>query len=179
MEVELVEILVGKGLAVHLLYALGEQTAVQTDKTALWQFADERRNILMLYIGIGIELRPCGRIVGIHIIGEELHLLHSLTVFGVFLTVNDETFCHFKVSLTHQCLLNLILDIFNGDVVMDIKMRQDFGDGSEVGRLFHTVERLEDSVHNLVERELLSRSIALGNGEVLDFHVSFKLFFCD
>ena len=49
-----VDVLVGQLLAVHLLNAVGQQATVQADEVRLGQLADERGNIFMLHVGVGV-----------------------------------------------------------------------------------------------------------------------------
>ena len=56
MVCQFVNVFVGQLLAVHLLDAVGQQAAVQADETRLGQFTDERGNVLVLHVRIGIIL---------------------------------------------------------------------------------------------------------------------------
>ena len=80
---EQVDIFLGGLLAIHLLDAVGEQTAVETDEIRLGQLAYEGGDILVLYIGVGVILRACGCIGSLAIVGEELQFFHRLAVCGV------------------------------------------------------------------------------------------------
>ena len=51
-----VNILVCQRLAIHLLYAVGEQAAVKADEARLGQLTNERGDVLMLHVGVGIIL---------------------------------------------------------------------------------------------------------------------------
>ena len=125
----------------------------------------------MFHIGVGIVLGACSGIDGIAILGEELQLLERLAVLGVLLAIENERFGHSVVSLAHQGFLYLILDVFNLDVVADVEMVDDLGDGAEVGRLLYAVEGFDDGVHNLVQGETVLGAIALSDSEVFYFHV--------
>ena len=87
---EQVDVLVGQLLVVHLLDALGEQTTVQTDEVRLGQLANQRGNVLVLHIGVGVELGRGGCIGRLHIVGQELQLSQRLTILGVLLAIKHE-----------------------------------------------------------------------------------------
>ena len=165
-----VDILVGQLLAEHLLDAVGQQAAVQADEVRLGQLADERGDIFVLNVGIGVVLRTGGRIDGVHVVGEELHLLQRLAILGVLLAIDDERLGHAVVALVHQSLLHLVLDVLDGDIVMDVQVAENLRDSAQVGGLIDALERLDDGVHDLVEREAVFRAIPLRDGKVFDFH---------
>ena len=56
------DVLVGEGLAVHLLDTVGKQPAVQADEVRLGQLADERSDVLVLHVGISVVLRTGGSV---------------------------------------------------------------------------------------------------------------------
>ena len=85
-----VDILVGQLLVIHLLDALSKQTTVQTDEVRLGQLANQRSNVLMLHIGVGIKLRTGSGISRLHIVGQELQLSQRLTILGVLLAIKHE-----------------------------------------------------------------------------------------
>ena len=87
---QFVDIFVSELLAVHLLDALHEQATVQTYEVFLGQLTGERGDVLMLHIGVGIEFRAGGRILCLHIVGEELHLVEHFAVLLVLLPVDDK-----------------------------------------------------------------------------------------
>ena len=132
MVVELVEILVGEGFAIHLLDAVGEQTAVQTDEAGLGELADERGDVLVLHVGVGVVLRTRGGILCLHVVGEELHLLQRLAVLGVLLAVEHEALRHLVVALAHQCFLNLVLDVLHADALLNVEVAEDLRHYAEV-----------------------------------------------
>ena len=53
---QLINILIGQILTIHFLDAICEQTAVQTYETTLGQLTNQRGNVFVLHIGIGIKL---------------------------------------------------------------------------------------------------------------------------
>ena len=167
---QLVDVFVGQLLSVHLLDAVGQQAAVQAYEVRLGQLADERGYVFVFHVGIGVVLRTGGRVDRLHVFREELHLLQRLAVLGVLLTVEDKRFGHAVVALAHQRFLHLILNILHGDVVVDVQVAENLRDSAQVRRLIDALERLDDGVHDLVEREAVFRAIPLRDGEVLDFH---------
>ena len=122
---EQVDIFLGGLLAIHLLDAVGEQTAVETDEIRLGQLAYEGGDILVLYIGVGVILRACGCIGSLAIVGEELQFFHRLAVFGVALAIEHKGLCHLIVAFLHQGFLHLILDVLHLDTLMYVEMADD------------------------------------------------------
>ena len=167
---ELVDIFVGELLAIHLLDALNQQPSVQPDEVFLWQFTGERGNILMLHVGVGVEFRACGSVLGLHIVREELHLVEHFPVLLMLLAVYNKRFCDAIVALSHECLLDLVLYVLHFHAILDVEMAENFGDGSKVDRFVDRIECFEDRIHDLVERESFFRAVTLGNGEVVHFH---------
>ena len=124
----------------------------------------------MLHVGVGVILRSCGGVGSLHVVCKELQTLQSLTVFGVLLAVEHERFCHFVVALAHESLFHLVLYFFYLDALVNVDVAYDFRHCAEVGSCTNTIERLDDGVHYLVERESVFRTVAFGNGKVLHFH---------
>ena len=165
-----VEIAVGELLAIHLLDAVGQQAAVEADKVRLGQFADEGGDVLVLHVGVGVVLAARGGVGGVHVVGEEPQLLHRLAVFGVTLAVEHEALGHLVVALLHQSHLHLVLDLLDGDAVVDVEVRQNLRQAPQVDGLLHRVESLEDGVHNLVERKALGLTVTFGDCKCACFH---------
>ena len=164
-----VQIFVGKFLAVHSLDAVGKQTAVQTNETLLWKFANKGGNVLVFHVGIGVKLRAGGCILCVAVVCKEAHLLQYLAVFGVLVAINDEAFSHVVVSFLHQSLFYLVLDVLYFYVVVNLNVRENFRNCAEVGGFAYAVECLYDGIHNFVERETVFRAVAFGDGEILHF----------
>ena len=53
-------------------------------------------------------------------------------------------------AFLHQGFLHLVLDVLHRDVIVDVQMAEDLGNGSQIGGFFHTVECLDDGIHDLV-----------------------------
>ena len=79
------------------------------------------------------------------------------------LAIEHKTLGHIVILLLHQSHLDLVLNLLHRDTVVDVKVRQNFGERAEVDRLFHRIEGLDDGVHNLVEREAIGISVSLGD----------------
>ena len=88
----------------------------------------------------------------------------------MLLAIEDEGLCHAVVALAHKGFLYLILDVLNLDVVADVEMVDDLGDGAEVGRLLYAVEGLDDGIHDFVQGETVLGAVTLGDCEVFYFH---------
>ncbi len=165
------DIPVGQLLAVHRLDAVGQQATVEADEIRLRQFADQRSNILVLDVGVGIVLGPRGGVGSLAIVRQELHLLHRLAVLGVALAIEHKALGHVVVFFLHQGHFDLVLDFLDRDAVVDVEVRKDFGQGSKVNGVLHCVECLDYGIHNLVEREAFGAAVALGDCEdIATFH---------
>ena len=167
---QFVDVFIGQFLAVHLFDTVGEQTTVQTDEVRLGQLAYQRGNVLVLHVGIGIVLGSRSGIDGVGVLGEEHHLLKCVAIFRMCLAIEDERLGHVVEALAHQGFLYLILDVLDGNVVVNVQMAKNLGDSSKISRFFHAVESLDDGIHNLVQRELSLRTIAFCNRKVFNFH---------
>ena len=129
---QLVYVLIGQLLAVHLLYAVGEQTAIEAYEARLRQLAYERGYVLVLHIGVGVVLRARGGVGGLHVVGEELEFLQSLPVLGVLLAVEHERLGGLVEALLHQSLLHLVLDVLHLYVIVYVDVADDPRHGAEV-----------------------------------------------
>ena len=160
-----VDVAVGQLLAVHALDTVGQQAAVEADEAALGQLADKRGDVLVLHVGVGVVFGACGGVGGVDIVGQEAQFLHRLAVLGVLLAVEDEALGHVVVAFLHEGHLDLVLDFLDGDAVVDVESCEDFRQPAQVDGLAQGVERLDDGVHNLVQREAFSLPVAFGDGE--------------
>ena len=115
-----VEVAVGQFFAIHLLDAVSQQTAVEADETALRQFANQGRNVLVLHVGVCVVFAACGGVGRIDIVGQEAQLLHCLAVLCMLLAVEDKTLGNAVIALLHQGLLHLVLYLFDGNTVVDV-----------------------------------------------------------
>ena len=120
---EEVDIFVSQLLTIHLFDTVYQHSAIQTDETLLWKFADKRCDILVFNVRIGVKLRTSGSILRYTIVCEEFYFLNCFAVFCVLLAIYNEALCHLIEALFHQSFLNLILYILNFDVVMYVKVR--------------------------------------------------------
>ena len=123
--VEQVEVAVGEFLAVHLLDAVGEQAPVDADEARLGELADERGDVFLLHVGVGVVLRAGGGVRGVDVVAQEVDFLADLAVFGVFLAVQDVVFGHSVILFGHQCRFHLVLDFLDGHAVGHADAAQD------------------------------------------------------
>ena len=86
------------------------------------------------------------------------------------LAIEDERLGDMIEAFAHQGFLHLVLDILHRDVIVDIQMADDLRDGSQISGFIHTLERLDDSIHDFVQRELGLRPVSLRDGKVFNFH---------
>ena len=135
--VKLVYVFISKSLAVHLLDTVGEQATVQADEARLREFADERSDVLVLHVGIGIVLRACGCVRCVTIVGKELEFFECLAILRVKLSIYDERLSHLEVALTHKSLLHLVLDILHRDAVKNINVADNLRYRSQIYILVH------------------------------------------
>ena len=124
MLVQQTHVLVAQLLAVHLFDALGQQTAVQTDEALLRQLADQRSDVLVLYVRVRVKFRTLCCVTCLHIVHHEIQTLLGLTVLGVTLTIEDERFRHLIITLRHQRHLYLVLDLLYGLFVTYSEVRK-------------------------------------------------------
>ena len=148
---QLVDILISQLLAIHLLDTVCKQLAVETDKARFGKFTYQRSDILVLHIGIGIILGTRRSIGSFQIVGHKAHTLQRLAIFGMLLAIEHKRFGHLVVALRHERLLYLVLNILHLDIIVDIKPTENLGHITQIHRLLHRVERLDDGIHNLVE----------------------------
>ena len=127
MVVEVIEVLVGQFLAIHILDAIAEHTAVEADEARLGQFADERGDVLLLHVGVGVVFAAGGGVACVAVVDEELHLVLHLTILIVLLAIEDISLGHLVIALGHQGSLHLVLDLLHGDAVVDVETAQDVG----------------------------------------------------
>ena len=78
MAVEQTQVFVRQLLAVHLLDAVGQQTAVQADEVPLREFADQRGDVLVLDVGVGVVFRSRCRVLRIAVVDQEVELFAVL-----------------------------------------------------------------------------------------------------
>ena len=108
-------------LAVHLLDAVAQHASIKTNVITLGQFADERSDVLLLYIGVGVVFASRSGI-GCRAIGdEEVEFLERLTVFCMAIAINHVVLCHGVVALSHQGNLHLVLNFLYADTVVNTK----------------------------------------------------------
>ena len=124
MVVEQIEIFVRQLLAVHLLDAVRQQTAVQTYEVLLRQLTDKRGDVLVLDVGIGVVLAARSGIRGIAIVDQELQLLAILTILSVLLAIEHIALGHGEVTLRHERDLHLILYLLDAHAVRDVHAAQ-------------------------------------------------------
>ncbi len=165
-----VDVAVAHLFAVHLFDSVGEQAAVEADEAALRQFADKGSDVLVFHVGVGVELGTCSGVGSHHIVAKEVQLFHRLAVLGVLLTVEDEALGHIVVALLHQRHLNLVLNLLDGDAIVDVNQGENFREFAQVDGLFLRVERLDDGVHDFVEREAFLRPVAFGDVKAVGLH---------
>jgi len=163
MAVEQFEVTVGDFFAVHLLQPVGQQAAVETDEVLLGQLADERGDILVLDVGVGVVFRAGGGVLGLAVVHQELQLVAHFAVFGMFLPVDDVGFGHLVVAFGHQRRLDLVLNLFDGRAVRDADASQNLGEHLVGGETPDREEGFGDGRTDLVDRETLAFAVALGD----------------
>ena len=84
---EEVDIFVSQLLTIHLFDTIYQHSAIQTDETLLWKFADKRCDILVFNVRIGVKLRTSGSILRYTIVCEEF--LFSQLFLGLLCAVGD------------------------------------------------------------------------------------------
>ena len=173
-----VKVLVRQFLAIHFLHPVGQQPAVQADEVRLGQFANQRGDVFMLHIGVGIVLRTGSGIGCLTIVRQKLQFVHHFAVLRMALPVEHERLCHPIMPLAHQGFLYQILNLFHLDAVVQVEPADDFRNITQADRLVHRTECFDNGIHYLVEREAVGRSVPLHNCKVIGFHHCFHCFSC-
>ena len=75
------------------------------------------------------------------------------------------------VSLAHQGLLHLVLNILHCNIVMHVEMIEDLRHNGQISRFMYTLKCLDDGIHDLVERKLVFRTVSLRDSKVLNLHI--------
>ena len=163
MLLEQVQVFVRQLLAVHLLDAVGQQAAVQADEVLFRQLADQRGDVLVFDVGVGVVFRAGGGVLGLAVVHQELQLVAHFAVFGMFLPVDDVGFGHLVVAFGHQRRLDLVLNLFDGRAVRDADASQNLGEHLVGGETPDREEGFGDGRTDLVDRETLAFAVALGD----------------
>ena len=132
-----VKVAVGQLLAVELLDAVAEQTAVEAYEVRLRQLADKGGDVLVLHVGVGVILGARGRVGSLTIVDEELELVSHLAVLEMALAVEHKRFGSLVVLLLHKRHFHLVLDVLHAHAVAEAQVGHH---GIDVGR----VDRLID-----------------------------------
>ena len=132
MVLEEIDVAVGGFLAVEGFNLVAKQTAVQADKALLGEFADERGDVLVLYVGVGVVLGAGGGIGRVAIVDEEAELVGRFAVVLMALTVEHESFCGLEMAFRHQCHLHLVLYVLHAHAVAEAQV---VGDGFQLFRV--------------------------------------------
>ena len=132
MVLEEIDVAVGGFLAVEGFNLVAKQTAVQADKALLGEFADERGDVLVLHVGVGVVLGAGGGVGRVAIVDEEAELVGRFAVVLMALTVEHESFCGLEVAFRHQCHLHLVLYVLHAHAVAEAQV---VGDGFQLFRV--------------------------------------------
>lgn len=165
-----VEVAVRELLAVHLLQTVGQQAAVQADEVLLGQLADERGDVLVLDVGVGVVLRARRGVRGVAVVGQEAQLLALLALLGVALAVEHVALRHGEVALGHEGHLHLVLNLLDGHAVGDVHAAQY---GREVvvrGVAADRQKGLADGPFDLLDGERLAFAVALDDVKFRNAH---------
>ncbi len=125
MLIQEIHVLVAQLLAKHLFDALSQQTAVQSDKALLRQLTDQRSDVLVFHVGVGVELTALRRVARLHVVHHEVQTTLRVAILVVLMTIQHVCLCHLIVALGHQRNLHLILNLFYGCFVTYSQVRQD------------------------------------------------------
>ena len=161
MLVQQAQVFVGQFLTVHLFQPLGEHTAVEPDEALLGQLADERGDILLLHVGVGVELAARSCVGGVAIINKEGKFVEHLAIFGVLLTVEHERLGYSKVFLSHQGYLHLVLYFLHAHPVGYVDAPEDVDEVFFCGERANRQEGLADGVFDFFNGERLAAAVSL------------------
>lgn len=170
MVLEEIDVAVGCFLAVEGFNLVAKQTAVQADKALLGQFADERGDVLVLYVGVGVVLGAGGGVGRVAIVDEEAEFVGRFAVVLMALAVEHESFCGLEMAFRHQCHLHLVLYVLHAHAVAEAQV---VGDGFQLLRVERVAGRgkgFENGTFDFVERERLCCAVALGDNKGVVTH---------
>lgn len=136
-------------------------------KPCLGRLADERSNVLVLHVGVGIEFRTLSRVGSLDIVHEELQTTLGLTILGMSLTIKHIRLGYLIVALGHQGHLDLVLDLLHTDAVMHTQARQDSTQGLLRSESTYCHKSLGNSVLDFVDGKQFLLAITFDN---VSFH---------
>ena len=165
------QVLVGQLLAVHFLQPLGEHSAVEADEALLGQLADERGDVLLLHVGVGVELAACGCVGRVAIINKEGKFVEHLAVFGVLLAVEHERLGYGKVLLSHQGYFYLILNLFHAHAVGYVDAAKDVGQLLLGGEGADGEECFTNGIFDFLDGERLAGAVSFNNLNFRTAHI--------
>ena len=87
-----------------------------------WQLTDERGDVFVLHVGVGVELRTCCWVGGVAIVDEEAELVGRFAIVFVALAVNHKFLGGLEVLQAHEGHFNLVLDIFHAHAVAELEL---------------------------------------------------------
>ncbi len=163
-------VFVRKLLAVELLDAVGQQATVQPDEVLFGQFADERRDVFVLDVGIRIVFRAGRRIRGVAVVDQKIEFFAVFAVFGVLLPVEHVAFRYGEVVFGHKRHLDLVLNLLDAHAVRDADAAQHGHQIVVCGVGADRKKRLADGVFDFVDRERLAFPVALDDAHFRDAH---------
>ena len=143
-----------------------------SDEVLLGQLADERGDVLVLDVGVGVVLRARRGVRGVAVVGQEAQLLALLALLGVLLAVEHVALRHGEVALGHEGYLHLVLNLLDGHAVGDVHAAQH---GREVVVRGVTPDRKEGLAHgplDLLDGERLAFAVALDDVKFRNTHGS-------
>ena len=123
--VEQVHVPIRELFTVHLFDTLGEQTTVETNESLLGKFANKGCDVLVLYVGIGVEFRTFGCVGRLDIVHHKVQTTLGLTILRVSLAIKDESFGYLVVTFCHEGHFDLVLDLLDCLSVTHTKVRED------------------------------------------------------
>ena len=169
--VEQAQVFVRQLLAVHLLDAVGQQTAVQADEVPLREFADQRGDVLVLDVGVGVVFRPRRGVLRVAVVDQEFEFLAVFAVLGVLLAVEHVALGHGEITLGHQGHLHLVLNLLDRHAVRDADAAQHRREVVVRGVAAHREERLADRAFDLFDRERRPFAVAFDDVNFRNAHI--------
>ena len=166
MTVEQAAIALGRLAAIHAADAVAKQAAVQPDKALLGQLADKSGNVLVLHVGVGVVLRPRGRVFSLAIVGQEAQTGRCLTVLLMALAVQDESPRRCIAAGCHEGLFGMVLDFLDAHAVVRSDGGCHAGGRRVVGRT-RGGKGTGKGAFNFRKAERLARAVTLGDADVM------------
>ena len=165
------EVFVREFLAVHLLDAVGQQPAVEPDEVLFGQFADQRGDVLVLDVGVGVVFRPRRGVLRVAVVDQEFEFFAVFAILGVLLAVEHVALGHGEIAFGHERHLDLVLYLLDIHAVGDMYAAEYRREVVVGGVSAYRKECLADRAFDLLERKGGALAVALDDVNFRNAHI--------